>query len=145
MDLLSTLTHEFGHVLGLDHEVMGASLAVGVRDLATSQFRVKDELRRVFGDPEIGWRRFDETFELVLDDVSRSEDDRDSFRQRLLRSGTVRDQAFEGWHVAPIRRRMAHRFSLDSPSPTVGGEESTARHENWTMDEEVLDELVQGR
>jgi len=33
IDLLSVLTHEFGHVLGYDHEIMGESLEVGVRDL----------------------------------------------------------------------------------------------------------------
>ena len=36
VDLLSTLTHEVGHLLGLDHDVMGESLAVGVRVLPTS-------------------------------------------------------------------------------------------------------------
>ncbi|MDD1606784.1 MAG: hypothetical protein LUP96_08860, partial [Methylococcaceae bacterium] len=33
VDLLSALTHEFGHVLGYDHDVMDATLAVGERDL----------------------------------------------------------------------------------------------------------------
>ena len=33
VDLLSVLTHEFGHVLGYDHDVMGDTLAVGERDL----------------------------------------------------------------------------------------------------------------
>jgi hypothetical protein len=33
LDLLSALTHEFGHVLGYDHDVMGDTLAVGERDL----------------------------------------------------------------------------------------------------------------
>ncbi|WP_372742966.1 hypothetical protein, partial [Neptunomonas sp.] len=33
IDLLSVLTHEFGHVLGYDHDVMGDTLAVGERDL----------------------------------------------------------------------------------------------------------------
>ena len=35
VDLLSTLTHEIGHLLGIDHDVMGESLAVGVRALPT--------------------------------------------------------------------------------------------------------------
>ena len=34
VDLLSTLTHEFGHVLGYDHDVMGESLHLGERHLA---------------------------------------------------------------------------------------------------------------
>jgi hypothetical protein len=33
VDLLSTVTHEFGHVLGYEHDVMDASLAVGEREL----------------------------------------------------------------------------------------------------------------
>ena len=33
VDLLSAVTHEFGHVLGFDHEVMDADLAVGEREL----------------------------------------------------------------------------------------------------------------
>ena len=33
VDLLSAVTHEFGHVLGYDHDVMDADLAVGEREL----------------------------------------------------------------------------------------------------------------
>ncbi len=33
VDLLSAVTHELGHVLGYDHDVMDATLAVGERDL----------------------------------------------------------------------------------------------------------------
>jgi hypothetical protein len=33
VDLLSAVTHEFGHLLGVDHDVMEAALAVGERDL----------------------------------------------------------------------------------------------------------------
>jgi hypothetical protein len=33
VDLLSALTHEFGHVLGYGHDVMGETLNVGGRDL----------------------------------------------------------------------------------------------------------------
>ena len=33
LDLLSAVTHEFGHMLGYDHDVMDADLAVGERDL----------------------------------------------------------------------------------------------------------------
>ena len=33
VDLLSAVTHEFGHLLGLDHDDMEAALAVGERDL----------------------------------------------------------------------------------------------------------------
>ena len=33
VDLLSAIVHEFGHVLGFDHDLMGATLGVGVRDL----------------------------------------------------------------------------------------------------------------
>ena len=33
VDLLSALTHEFGHVLGYDHDVMDADLAVGEREM----------------------------------------------------------------------------------------------------------------
>ncbi len=33
IDLLSALTHEFGHVLGFEHDVMGETLGVGERDL----------------------------------------------------------------------------------------------------------------
>ena len=35
VDLLSTLTHELGHMLGYDHDVMGESLHVGERYLVT--------------------------------------------------------------------------------------------------------------
>jgi hypothetical protein len=33
VDLVSVLTHEFGHVLGYDHSYLGESLAVGERDM----------------------------------------------------------------------------------------------------------------
>jgi len=33
IDLLSSLTHELGHVLGYDHDVMDEMLGVGERDL----------------------------------------------------------------------------------------------------------------
>jgi hypothetical protein len=33
VDLLSAVTHEFGHILGYDHDVMGGTLGVGERDL----------------------------------------------------------------------------------------------------------------
>jgi hypothetical protein len=33
IDLLSALTHEFGHVLGFEHDAMGETLGVGERDL----------------------------------------------------------------------------------------------------------------
>ena len=33
VDLLSAVTHELGHLLGFDHDVMGSTLGVGVRDL----------------------------------------------------------------------------------------------------------------
>jgi len=33
VDLLSAVAHEFGHVLGYDHEVMDAGLAVGEREM----------------------------------------------------------------------------------------------------------------
>ena len=33
VDLLSAVTHEFGHVLGYDHDVMDADLAVGEREM----------------------------------------------------------------------------------------------------------------
>ena len=34
VDLLSVVVHEFGHVLGFDHDVMGSTLAVGVQNLS---------------------------------------------------------------------------------------------------------------
>ncbi len=40
VDLLSVLTHELGHILGYDHDVMGESLNVGERQLAMQQDRV---------------------------------------------------------------------------------------------------------
>jgi len=33
VDGLSALVHEYGHVLGYEHDVLGESLAVGERDL----------------------------------------------------------------------------------------------------------------
>ncbi|MDO9212310.1 MAG: Calx-beta domain-containing protein [Methylococcales bacterium] len=42
VDLLSTVTHEFGHVLGYDHDVMDASLAVG--ELELPEFNTQIEL-----------------------------------------------------------------------------------------------------
>jgi hypothetical protein len=42
VDLLSTVTHEFGHVLGYEHDVMDASLAVGAREMP--EFNTQIEL-----------------------------------------------------------------------------------------------------
>jgi len=33
VDLFSTMVHEFGHILGYEHDELGASLAVGERHL----------------------------------------------------------------------------------------------------------------
>ena len=33
VDLFSALAHEYGHILGYDHDVMGETLRVGERDL----------------------------------------------------------------------------------------------------------------
>ena len=38
VDLFSTVTHEFGHVLGFRHNEMGATLGAGVRQLVSSSF-----------------------------------------------------------------------------------------------------------
>ena len=42
VDLLSVVAHEFGHVLGFGHDMMGATLAVGVQNL--SMFDSTDHL-----------------------------------------------------------------------------------------------------
>jgi uncharacterized repeat protein (TIGR01451 family) len=42
LDLLSAVTHEFGHVLGYDHSLMDADLAVGERELALDDAQDSD-------------------------------------------------------------------------------------------------------
>jgi uncharacterized repeat protein (TIGR01451 family) len=63
VDLLSTITHEFGHLIGLDHDVMGSTLLVGTRGLPMSDVRSVDH---VFGllaeDLAIRNPRFDVSF-----------------------------------------------------------------------------------
>lgn len=54
VDLLSTVTHEFGHVLGLEHDVMGESLGVGDRHLPLEKEALdllKQQFPGVFASP----------------------------------------------------------------------------------------------
>jgi|GEM_PF-6986304 len=53
VDLLSTVTHEFGHVLGYDHDVMDASLAVG--ELELPEFNTQIELVGVQAHQVVGF------------------------------------------------------------------------------------------
>jgi hypothetical protein len=46
VDLFSAVTHEFGHILGLDHDVMGATLGISERHLP---FEEDKALRNPFG------------------------------------------------------------------------------------------------
>ena len=49
VDLFSAVTHEFGHVLGFDHDEMGATLASGVRQLALSDYSASFDADYGFG------------------------------------------------------------------------------------------------
>ena len=42
VDLLSVVVHEFGHFIGLEHDVLGDTLKIGVRDLPSLESFDKD-------------------------------------------------------------------------------------------------------
>jgi hypothetical protein len=48
VDLFSTLTHEFGHVLGFDHDDMGEALGVGERHLPLDHDHLQQQYSNVF-------------------------------------------------------------------------------------------------
>jgi hypothetical protein len=48
VDLFSTLTHEFGHILGFDHDDMGEALGVGERHLPLDHDHFQQQYSNVF-------------------------------------------------------------------------------------------------
>jgi hypothetical protein len=128
VDLLSTITHEFGHLLDLDHDVMGSTVGVGMRRLAASHVRTLDQVHASLESPSNSLRRLDHQFEWLA-----KTGDVDEYRGFSDRSLAVLDQLTK-------RSYMSHQKPGESQESSSFDRGSDS--DDWMSNASMFEELA---
>ncbi len=138
VDLLSVLTHELGHKLGYDHDVMGESLNVGERHLAMQTNRVIPyyaELGKLVtnGLATLSQQKFNRDADSKLD--------LGQVRSSSTELNDKVDQTFADWSDDNSWAVGSNGYSiLDEPQSLR--ERKTLLYANDKLNEDLLDELA---